>query len=109
MPQLEAEPLEQRPYAQVEPRGEMAREHGVARVERKSDRHRLTMPDLVVRQGFELVRGPMAEIERTHAATLERIAAMRDLAHMQDRAMPDEPVERLRREDRERFGLGLQP
>ena len=51
----------------------------------------------------------MAEIERAHAAALERVAAMGDLAHMQDGAMADEPVERLRGEDRQRLGLGLQP
>ena len=51
--------------------------------------------------------GPVAEIERPRAAALERIAAVRDLAHVQEGAVADQPVEGLGGEESERLGLAL--
>ena len=63
----------------------------------------------VVRQRLELVGRPVTEIQGSRGAALERIAAARDLAHMQPRAMPHQRLERVRLEGRERRGLTLDP
>ena len=49
--------------------------HAVAAVERHADRDRFAVAQLVAAERLELVRGPVAEVERARAAELERIAA----------------------------------
>src|SRR5262249_43091911 len=43
-------------------------------VDRHSDGHAFAVAQSVMRQALELVRGPVAEVERTRTAELERIA-----------------------------------
>src|SRR4029453_8751721 len=88
VPQMEAEPFEQRMNALIRSGRQHAGLYGVARVEHDADRHGLAMAQLVPRECLELVGRPMAVIERTAAAPFEGIAAMGDLAHVQLRATP---------------------
>lgn len=53
----------------------------------KRDAHRLAVADVVVGQRLKLVGGSMVKVERSRRSHLERIAALRTLAHVQfDRA-----------------------
>ncbi len=109
MPQVEAERLEQAHDALFPPGGEHADLHRVAAVEREADRHRFAVAQLVSGQRFELVGRPVAVVERTRAAGLERIAAVRDLAHVQLGAAPDHARRGLGCAGAQRLDLGLQP
>jgi len=62
----------------------------VARVERQPIRDRLAVAQRVVGQDLELVRRPVAEVERPRVAMLERIAAGRDVREVELGAAPDQ-------------------
>ena len=98
-----------RAHAHVGARRQQPGKHRIARVEGDADGHGLAVAQLIVRQRLELVRGPVAEIERPAAAALERIAAVADLPHVQQRAVTDQPLERLGGEQRQRLGLLFEP
>ena len=83
--------------------------HRVAGVERQADRHRLAVAQLVSCQRFQLVRRPVAVVERAGAAGLERIAALRDLAHVQFGAAPDHSRHGGGFAGAQRIGVRLQP
>jgi len=51
----------------------------------------------------------VAVVERTRAAVLERIASVRDLAHVQLGAAPDHPAHRRAFAGAQSVGLGLEP
>src|SRR5258706_13444278 len=89
VPEVEAEPLEQLVNALLAARGEHADLDRVTRIERQPDRDRFAVAKLVRRQALELVRGPVAVVEWPRATGLERIAAVRDLAHVQFGAAAD--------------------
>src|SRR5688572_5955692 len=63
---------------------EEARQHGVARVERDADGHGVPVADGMSCHHLELMRRPVAEIERTTRSGLEWIAASRDLAKVEN-------------------------
>ena len=60
----------------------MAGQDRIPRVERNADGHGLAVIELIFRQLLELVRGPMAEIQRTRRPQFEGITAEPDLAHV---------------------------
>jgi hypothetical protein len=82
---------------------------GVARVEQHADGHRFPVPQLVPAQDLELVRRPVAVVERARAAHLERIAPARDVFQVQGRAAADQGRERLRLCARERVRVSFDP
>src|SRR5688572_2021030 len=82
MPELEPQQLEQSRNALLGTGSKQAGKHRISRVERDADRHRLAMPNVIVGQAFQLVRRPMAKIERSSAPGLERVPAVSDLMHM---------------------------
>src|SRR6185369_10482201 len=82
MPKVETQALEQLEDALFQSGFEHADLHRIAAVEREADRDRLTVPQLVRGQRFELVSRPVAVVERPRAACLEWITTLRDLAHM---------------------------
>ena len=57
---------------------------------------------------LEPVRGPVTEVERARAAELERVAAARDLVHVQLGAATHEARERVTLEARERRRVTLE-
>jgi hypothetical protein len=65
MPQVETKPLKKTHDTVVFARGKSAGQDRIARVERKTDCHGLTVIELIFCQLLELVRGPMTEIQRT--------------------------------------------
>src|SRR3954452_14204355 len=109
MPQAEAELFEQRADADFLAAAQPPYLHRIAAVERESDSDRLAMTQRVVRQDLQLVRGPMAVVERTRAAGFERIAAVRNLAHVQLGAAPDHIRHRLRLERDQLISVRLEP
>ena len=58
---------------------------------------------------LELVRGPVAEVERARAAQLERIAAGRDVREVELGAAPDQLLDRVELERGELRGARLEP
>ena len=66
-------------------------------VQREADGHRLAVAHTVVRQLLQLVRRPVAEIQRPTAARLERIASPANVRDVQRRAAVDELAGRARR------------
>ena len=56
--------------------------HGVKQVHRHADRHRLTVRHREVGHLLQLVRGPVAEVERAGAAHFKGVAASADVIHM---------------------------
>ena len=67
------------------------------------------MVHFVAREMFELVGGPVPEIERSSRPRFEWIAAKPDLAHMQFRAILDQAIEMRRRKLRQRSSVALDP
>ena len=72
------------------PFAQRAGEMRVRRVQRQADADRLAVPQAVLGQRFQLVRGPVAVVERTRGALLERIAALRDVREVQRGRSPDD-------------------
>ncbi len=89
MPQREAQFFQDVEHALVLTLGEQSRHDGVSGIESDTDRYRLAMIDFVPRQIFELVGGPVSEIQRACRSSLEWVTAEPDLAHMQLRAILD--------------------
>ena len=75
--------LEQEATALLGLQVEQPGQHRIAGVERHADRHGLAVAQMIPRQRFQPMRRPMAEVERARAAGLERVAALRDLTHVQ--------------------------
>src|SRR6266446_642525 len=109
MPQGEAQPFQDVEHALVLTLGEQTRHDGVSGIESDTDRYCLAMINFVPRQMFELVCGPVSEIQRTCRSGLEWVAAEPDLAHMQFRAILDQAVEMPWRELCERSRIALDP
>ena len=63
----------------------------VRRSQREADRDRFAVPQLVVGELLELVRRPVAEVERPRGAELERVAAGGDVLQVQLGAAIDDP------------------
>ena len=65
-------------------------------------------PQPVVGQLFELVRRPVAEVQRPRRAELERIAAARDVRQVQRGAAPDHLLHRRQVARPQRGGVLLE-
>src|SRR3989442_12058415 len=90
--QLEAERLQQLedPF-----RGSRRQKTGFARikgVQGDTDGHRFAVADFVFGKLLELMRRPMAEIQRAGGAELERIARSDDMVQVQLSAAKNEPL-----------------
>src|SRR5262245_37730180 len=83
MPEIEAEQFKQGGNPILKPGLQQANEHGVACIECHPDGYGFAVAYMVAGQRFDLVRGPMTEVEGTRAATLERIAGVRNLMHVE--------------------------
>ena len=88
---------------------EQARQHRVAGVKRDADRDRLAVPQHVAGESLELVGRPVTIVERPGRSGFERIAAVRDLVHVQLGALPHQRVEGVGLKARQRVGLTLDP
>ncbi len=67
---------------------------GIGGIERDAGGDGIAVADAESREQLELVRGPVAEIERARAAHLERVAAGADVIEVQLRATLDEVAHR---------------
>ena len=63
--------------------------HGVAAVDHEADGDGFAVSELVARERFQLVRGPVAVVERPRGSLLERIAALRDVREVQLSRAPE--------------------
>ena len=109
VPKRESETREQPKHAKVVAFLEQAGQHRIAGVKRDADRDRLAVPQHVAGKSLELVRRPVAIVERPGRPGLERIAAVRDLVHVQLGAPPHHRVEGVGLKARQRIGLTLDP
>ncbi len=82
---------------------------GISAVQRDADRDRLAVSHRVPGEHLELVRGPVAEVERACAALLERIAAARDVLQVQLGAALDQVLDGVGCERRQRIGVRADP
>ena len=109
MPQGETQPFQDPGDALIFAFGQQTRHDRVPGIERDSDRNRLAMVHFVLREVFELVGGPMPEIQRSGRSGLEWIATEPYLAHMQFRAILDQAIEMRRGELRQRRIVAFDP
>ncbi len=58
---------------------------GINRIQGKPDRHGFRVRQLIIRERFQLVSGPVAEIQRPARAGLKRVPAHRDMRGVQQR------------------------
>ena len=93
-PQRESQSLEQSQDAIAVRRRQVAQVASINAVQRNAHRHGLAVPDAILRDLLQLVRRPVAKIQRSRATHLERIAASRDVVHVQLRAAIDQPLHR---------------
>ena len=90
VPEPESDAFEQRQNALGDDRREVPFLDRVDDVERDADRDGLAVAEPMMRHRLELVRRPVAEIERPRAAQLERIAAAADVREVQLGGAPDQ-------------------
>src|SRR5262245_55708060 len=89
VPEPEAQQLEQSCDAILGSGLQQPSQHGIACVERNADGDGFAMTDMVAGERLDLVRGPVAEVERASTAALEWVATPGDLTQVQLRAASD--------------------
>lgn len=105
--QVEAQLLQQHEHALGARGVEEANLFRVKHVQRDADGDGLAVPKLVFRELLQLVRRPVAEIQRARAAELEGIAAGGNVVQVQFGATVDEPLHRRWLERGQRLGVAL--
>src|SRR5262249_27404698 len=105
----ESQPLEHGENTIFLSRSEHADLHRVAAVQRDTDGHRLSVPQLMRSERLELVRRPVAVIQWPRTPSLKRVSTMGDLTHVQLRTAADHARHGVRGAGVQSVGLALQP